>query len=431
MARGAGAALSPQSGVSGPLALVVSLVVLAVTLGVATVRPTEWAEAAASAVGAALLLGLGAISASSAAHALRSLAPTVGFLAALLLIAEGCRREGLFDAIGDLLAHRCRGQSRRLLALVFVVASAVTIVLGLDATVVLLPPVVLVTAARLRSNPRGPLYACAHLANSASLLLPVSNLTNLLAFRSSQLSFVHFAGLMVLPTAGAIGIEWLVLSGRFAPKRPRPDAGGVPPGERVRPLPRYPLIVLGLALAGFALSSPLDVAPVWVAVAGAIALNLKGLTTERARPQQLVRAAEPGFLIFVLGLGVIVAAAGQHGLSTAVGDLLPSGASLPDLLAIAAVAAVLANLVNNLPATLILVPVAAALGPGSILAVLIGVDIGPNLTPVGSLATLLWRRVLSVAGIEVPGPEFVRLGLLTVPAAIIVSTVLLWVGLQA
>jgi arsenical pump membrane protein len=136
-------------------------------------------------------------------------------------------------------------------------------------------------------------------------------------------------------------------------------------------------------------------------------------------------------LIFVLGLGVIVAAASANGLDSAVRAVLPAGGSLPDLLAIAAVSAILANLVNNLPATLMLVPVAAAAGPGPVLATLIGVNVGPNLTYVGSLATLLWRRILRAEDSDVELGEFVALGALTVPASLVLATVLLWVGLQA
>jgi arsenical pump membrane protein len=111
--------------------------------------------------------------------------------------------------------------------------------------------------------------------------------------------------------------------------------------------------------------------------------------------------------------------------------LLPGGGSLPDLLAIAALAAVLANLVNNLPATLMLVPVAAAAGHGPVLATLIGVNVGPNLTYVGSLATLLWRGVLHAEDTDVELGEFLRLGAITVPAALVLATVLLWLALQA
>ncbi len=370
------------------------------------------------------------------------LAPTVGFLGALLMIAEGCRRDGLFEAVGGFMARGSEGNPRRLLALVFGVASAVTIVLGLDATVVLLTPVVLATATRLRTGAKASLYACAHLANSASLLLPVSNLTNLLAFRASGLSFTRFAGLMLLPTLAAVSIDWIVLS-RWLPegrarRRRLPaveagvDAGSTVPSPEAAPprLPRFAVAVLGLTLVGFALSSPLGVQPIWFAVAGALAVNAPALGARRTTARVLLGAVEPGFLVFVLGLGVIVAAASGHGLSSAVASLLPGGDSLADLMLIAAVSAVLANLVNNLPATLIVVPVAVSLGPGAVLATLIGVNVGPNLTHVGSLATLLWRRVLQSEGVEFELREFLVLGALTVPPALVAATALLWVGLR-
>ena len=142
----------------------------------------------------------------------------------------------------------------------------------------------------------------------------------------------------------------------------------------------------------------------------------------------MLGAAEPGFLAFVLGLGVIVRAASDSGLATFVGHLLPGGDGFPALLAIAAIAALLANLVNNLPAVLVLLPVAAATGPAAVLATLIGVNVGPNLTYVGSLATLLWRRVLHAEDEAVELREFVTLGALTVPAALVVCTALLWLA---
>jgi arsenical pump membrane protein len=112
--------------------------------------------------------------------------------------------------------------------------------------------------------------------------------------------------------------------------------------------------------------------------------------------------------------------------------VFPTGGSLPDLLAIAALSAILPNLVNNLPATLMLIPVAAtAAGPGPVLATLIGVNVGPNLTYVGSLATLLWRRVLRAEDTAVEPGEFLRLGALTVPAGLVAATALLWLALNA
>jgi arsenical pump membrane protein len=345
------------------------------------------------------------------------------------LIAEGCRREGLFDAMGMVMARGAEGSPQRLLAFVFVIAAAITAVLSLDATIVLLTPVVFATATRMRTSTKPQVYACAHLANSASLLLPVSNLTNLLAFHASGLSFVRFAELMVLPTIAAVGVEWVVFKRFFAVDLKRPRHAGSRPA--CPELPRFAVVVLTLTLAGFALSSLVGIQPVWFAAAGAVAITLPALIGKTATPVALVRAAEPGFLIFVLGLGVIVQSASVNGLDTAVQAVLPTGGSLPDLLAIAALSAIFANVVNNLPATLMLIPVAAAAsGPGPVLATLIGVNVGPNLTYVGSLATLLWRRVLRAEDSDVELGEFLRLGALTVPAGLVAATVLLWLALK-
>jgi arsenical pump membrane protein len=405
-----------------------ALAVLAATLAVAVTRPPYLSEAVAAGAGAVLLVLVGATPLSGVGDALRALGPTVGFLAAMLLIADGCRREGLFDAMGAVMARGSAGSPQRLLMFVFVIAAAITAVLSLDATIVLLTPVVFATAARMRTSAKPHVYACAHLANSASLLLPVSNLTNLLAFHASKLSFLHFGALMVLPTVAAVGVEWVVFRRFFAVDLGRPHRAGARPA---RPeLPKFAVSVLSFTLAGFAVSSVLGIDAVWFAAAGAAVISAPALVRRTTTPIGLARAAEPGFLIFVLGLGVIVQAASVNGLDSAVRAVVPTGASLGDLLAIAALSAVLANLVNNLPATLMLVPVTAAAGVGPALATLIGVNVGPNLTYVGSLATLLWRRVLRTEDADVELSEFLRLGALTVPAALLAGTVLLWLALK-
>lgn len=403
----------------------VALAVLAASLAAAVTRPRWAPDWAVAAVGALTLLALGILSWKDARSALDQLGPTVGFLAALLVLADGCRRAGMFDALGAGMALGSRGRPGRLLAMVFLCAAVTTAVLSLDATVVLLTPIVFATAARLRTNPRPHVYACSHLANSASLLLPVSNLTNLLAFRASRLSFARFGGLMALPWLVGLLIEWLVLRASFAGDLERSGTPGARVTERPQ-LPALALVVVALTLAGFVLSSLVGIAPVWIAAAGALVLAAR----ERPDPKQVVRAAEPTFLVFVLGLGLVVRAASQHGLSTAVDDLLPHGSGLPALLAIAAISAAVANLLNNLPATLIILPVAASSGPGAVLAMLIGVNVGPNLTYVGSLATLLWRRIVHAHDQETDMGEFTRLGVRTVPPMLVACTVALWLALQ-
>jgi arsenical pump membrane protein len=409
----------------------IALVALALSLAAAVARwrrAPDWAVAAAAAV---VVVLVGAISFHGARTSLGRLGPTVGFLAALLVLADGCRRAGMFDALGALMAFGSRRRPRRLLGMVFMAAAGTTAVLSLDATIVLLTPIVFATAARLPTSPRPHVYACSHLANSASLLLPVSNLTNLLAFAACGVSFTRFAALMALPWLVAIAVEWVVLSRVFADELRQigePVAAGDGDGANHRPrLPAFALTVVGLTLVGFGISSIVGVAPVWFATAGAVALTVR-------RPPdsitELVRAAEPTFLVFVLALGVVVTAAGNHGLSSVVDSLTPHGSSLLALLGVAAVSAVLANLVNNLPATLIIVAVVSASAPGAVLAMLIGVNVGPNLTYVGSLATLLWRRIVHAHDEDVDTREFLKLGALTVPASLVAATVSLWLALQ-
>jgi arsenical pump membrane protein len=249
------------------------------------------------------------------------------------------------------------------------------------------------------------------------------------------LTLIRFGALMAVPWLVAIGVEyaafrWFFAGDLAAAARAAPRAAQAP----LPRIPRFALVTVLATLAGFVLTSLSGLNPAWAAAAGAVVLAAGSLIRGQDRPAGLVRAVSIPFLLFVLGLGIVVEAVVRNGLGAVLARVIPAGSSLPSLLALAGLAALLANVVNNLPAVLVMLSVLAGRGllgsPGPVLAVLIGVDIGPNLSYAGSLATLLWRRLLADRDHHTDLGEFTRLGLLTVPAGLLLVTVALWAVLR-
>jgi arsenical pump membrane protein len=380
------------------------------------------------------------VSPASAVHQIQTLGPVVGFLAAILVMAHLADHAGVFQWLGGRMAALSRGEPLRLLRNVFVVAALTTAVLSLDATVVLLTPVVLLTAVSLGLSPRPHVYASGHLANSASTLLPVSNLTNLLAFAATGLPFLTFAGAMTLPWLAVVAVEYVIFRRFFRADLvvPRETVASQVVGENSPPLifdakppaPRFALCVLAGTLAGFGVSGFVGLEPVWVATLGAMVLAIPALARRAVTPATLVREAAPLFCLFVLALAIVVTGVTAHGPGQLLARSLPTAPTFVGLLAIAVISAVLANVVNNLPATLLMLgALGAGAHPGLILAMLIGVNVGPNLTYIGSLATLLWRRVLAGRNAAPTIAEFTRLGALTVPFGLVSGVAALWLSL--
>ena len=287
-------------------------------LATAIIRPRWLPEAAAAGPAAVVVIVTGALPWHQARTEAGRLLPVLVFLGAILVVGHVCQLEGLFAAAGARLARASRGSPVRLLGGVFGLASVTTAVLSLDTTVVLLTPVVHDTATRLRVRPKPHVYACTHLANSASLLLPVSNLTNLLAFSVAGLTLIHFGALMALPWLVAIAVEYAAFRWFFAGDLAvTPPAAARTAGGPLPRIPRFALVTVLATLAGFVLTSLAGVNPAWAAVAGAVVLAAGSLIRGQDGPAGLVRAVSIPFLLFVLGLGIVVEAVVQNGLGAA------------------------------------------------------------------------------------------------------------------
>ncbi len=341
--------------------------------------------------------------------------PILVFVVAITVVAELAARAGVFDVAASLLARLSRGRTLSLWALVVVFAALCTAFLSLDTTAVLLTPVVVAVA---RANGLPPLpfaFTTVWLANTASLVLPVSNLTNLLAVhRLPDADAASFVALMGGAAAVAIAVTVLLLwlryrrrlRGRFTvaalPRIADPTFFGVAAAVVV--------VLMPLLVSGLEPWLPATVAAVVLVAVAA----WRTPTSLRASlvPWQLV--------VFAAGLFGAAGVAESAGLLDAVGGWLGTGSNLFSLWGIAGAGAVGANLVNNLPAYLAL-ETAASGNPARLAALLVGVNAGPLITPWASLATLLWHQRLRAEGIDVPWRRFVLWGLLLAPLVVLLG----------
>src|SRR3954452_21233253 len=248
-------------------------------LAVAFRHPSGRVEAMVGLGCAGVTLATGLLTSAEVRAAVTDLDPVVAFLVTILVVSDVCARAGLFAAAAQRVGRWSGPSAARLFTGVVVLAAVVTATLSLDATVVLLTPVVL-AAGVAHSVPDEPgAYACLRMANSASLLLPVSNLTNLLALPHLDLTFTGFAVRMgpvlaVVLVGGYAGVR--LLFRRDLTGEPQPDP------TTLQDVPTFPLVVVGLMLVGFAAVSPFGGQPWWVSAVAALVLSVWG------RPRHLL-----------------------------------------------------------------------------------------------------------------------------------------------
>ncbi len=405
---------------------IISLVGIALML----VRPRGlpeyvWIGGAAVVLVAARLLPIGA-----ALHAIGEGVDVYLFLAGMMLLAELAREEGVFDWVADFAIRHARGSASRLFLLVYLAGTAVTALLSNDATAVVLTPAVLAAVRRARVEPRPHLLACALIANAASFLLPIANPANLVVFGDHLPALGTWLRIFLLPSVAAVAATFVCLR-MLNRKALEGKTAEVTEPFRLPPAGWMAVTGIGIAVAALLVSSALGIrlgAP--TCAAGVVALALVAIRDRKA-PKAAMRGVTWGVLPLVAGLFMIVEALNRAGMMRLMRAALAWLEARPDGLGKLAGGfgiALLSNAMNNLPAGLAAGTALRQMGQhgGLAHAVLIGVDLGPNLSVTGSLATILWLIALRRENAEITGWEFLKIGVVAMPVALALALLALW-----
>ncbi len=396
------------------------------TLGVIA-RPWKLPEATWAVTGAVMLVVFGLLPWSDALKAVAKGTDVYLFLSGMMLLAELARKEGLFDFLAGRAARLAGGSAIKLFTLVYGVGTLVTVFMSNDASAVVLTPAVFAaTKAAKVKDPLPYLLICAFIANAASFVLPISNPANLIIFRDHMPPLLQWLGRFALPSILSIAVTYAVL--RFTQRdslrqevmAAEVDVPNLSSGGRMTAGGIVGTGIVLLLVSGFGVDLGL---PTFVA---AVATAAVVLFLARESPWTIMKDAPWEILPLVAGLFVLVEALDRSGVLKALIHVLQMGAdrSVTVTTWVSGVSlALICNLVNNLPAGLLAGSVVSASHvPRQVAsAVLIGVDLGPNLSVTGSLATILWLTALRRENQNVSAWSFLKLGALVMPPALLLA----------
>ena len=400
------------------------------------VRPRRLGEAWSAGAGAVLMVLSGAISVQSAALAISAEWNLFLFFLGLMVTAAVADMAGFFDWAAGLAVAAAGGSGRRLLFNVLAIGALVTVFLSNDAAAVILTPVVYTMATRLRVRVMPYLFAVSFVANAASMTLPISNPINVLTGDRLRAPLGVYEGHLLVASLASVAITvgvfmaifWRTTATRFA-------ASATPPVARIRSDGFFRAVVAGMCLlalayiAGSALLLPLGV----IAVAGGAMLLVIAVAMRRLSTEHIRTHVSPALFVYVAALFVLVRGIEDVGITTAlISGVISVAATSATAVASGLVgSAVACNALNNLPGILVFISgaqsggVAHALRAPFLFGALAGADLGPNLTPVGSLSTMLWLVIVRRKGLEVSAWDFLRIGVIVAPATLAAAGILI------
>ena len=407
------------------LAHVLVFTIIAVSLALMLARPRGIREVYWIGCGVGLLLVLRLVPLRLVGHAVAEGADVYFFLIGMMLLSELAREHGVFDWLSSIAIRGARGSCARLFLLVYAVGTAVTILMSNDATAVVLTPALLTAVRKAKVAPMPYLFACAFIANAASFVLPISNPANLVVFHSGMPSLGRWLLAFALPSVISIATTWVVLRWMFN----RELSGRVESDVEAKRLDANGKLVvggLGIVVAVLLIVSALRMDLGLPTLLAALAITAVVSVKARENPLRLAREISWETIALVAGLFVMVNAVENIGALRVtqkwlvwVESLAPAAGALVAGFAVA----VGNNLVNNLPLGLIAGATLNAAHAQRLItnAVLIGVDLGPNLSITGSLATILWLLALRKEGLDVSFWSFLKVGMVAMPSALLLS----------
>jgi len=406
--------------------VIVIWVISALSIALVISRPFKVPEFVWAVGGAVLLLLLRLLTPAEGLAGVAKGLDVYLFLTGMMLLAEVAREEKLFDWLAAHATRLAQGSAQRLFLLIYLVGVVVTTFLSNDATAVVLTPAVAsaVKAAKVK-NPLPYLFICAFIANAASFVLPISNPANLVIYGAHMPPLLEWLPRYLLPAAVAIIATYAILryTQRAELSQPIEKEIELPTLERGG---QVALGGIGLTAVALLIASAFD-QPLGLptAITGVLTTAVV-LLIVRKSPLAVARSVSWAVLPLVAGLFVLVEALNKTGVTQWLSALLMRGAgesAAGTTWASGVGVAFLCNVMNNLPAGLITGNVlqTAHVSEHIKSAMLIGIDLGPNLSVTGSLATILWLVALRRENIEVGAWQFLKLGALVMTIPLLLS----------